>query len=248
VPARWLCVVLFCLSTVEPNHAQLLSKRALIAAALGESFELIDIDTLFYIHNQGIERVWVNLNGYPFKLAADPEEVQRSQNAFLIPQYGEITLNIAEYILPCNDPNPFGCGLLNMMSLRSQGPAGAEAEVIVGDLLVPGQTVAFTVTGLEALPERFALLQSYPNPFADRTTLTFSIPEQRTMGLSVRLTIYDVIGRPVRQLADARYFPGHFSIVWDGTDQAGQPVAAGIYFGHIMADAFFQTVRLIRLR
>ena len=46
----------------------------------------------------------------------------------------------------------------------------------------------------------------------------------------VQVSIYDVTGRKVRNLADRVFPAGEHSIQWDGTDDAGSRVARGVYF------------------
>jgi len=61
----------------------------------GERFELLAIDTLLHVDNEGIERFFIDLNACSFKLVTAPDEPARSQNAFLIPRQGPITINVA---------------------------------------------------------------------------------------------------------------------------------------------------------
>jgi hypothetical protein len=202
-----------------------------------EAYELLDIDTLFYIDNNGMSRLLVNLNGYPFKLVTDQDEVHRSVNAFLIPLHGEITINIAEYIVPGDN---------NIMYITSQGPPGSEADLIIGDLLLPGQQVAYAITGLQPIPGDFELIQGYPNPFQDRITFTYNIPESRITGLHVNLAVYDVTGRRVALLVDDVRFPGSFTVTWDARD-AETRLASGVYFCRMTAGDFQETVKLVRI-
>lgn len=201
--------------------------------------ELIDIDTLFYIENNGLTRILVNLNGYKFKFVVDPAEVDQSANAFLIPANGEITISIAAYILT---------GQENTIRLSSQGPEGSSAEIIIGDLLLPGQTVAYAVENLQPLPETFRLLQSYPNPFSEETTITYEFPESRMTGSRVNLSLYDVMGRRVRILVDDMRYPGKFTTTWDGTNDAGARVAAGVYFCVMETERTNDLVKLVLVR
>ena len=46
----------------------------------------------------------------------------------------------------------------------------------------------------------------------------------------MQVTIYDVTGRRVRQLADRVFPAGEHTLRWDGTDDAGQRIARGVYF------------------
>lgn len=216
--------------------------RGAAAQEEDERYELIPEDTLFYVDNRGTDRIFVELNGHEFKLVADEAEAARSQNAFPIPKNGDITLNLSTFLRPGADDN--------YVALAVQGPAGTDAEFIIANVLQFGKEVAYEirVDQLRPLPERFALLQSYPNPFRERATITYDVPENRTTGLDVRLVVYDALGRRVRTLVDGRRFPGRFTVVWDGTDASGQPVAPGLYLCRFTTDAAQETIQLVHVR
>ena len=46
----------------------------------------------------------------------------------------------------------------------------------------------------------------------------------------VQVTIYDVTGRKIKNLADRVFQAGEHSLQWDGTDDDGSKVARGVYF------------------
>ena len=46
----------------------------------------------------------------------------------------------------------------------------------------------------------------------------------------VQVSIYDVTGRKIRNLADRVFPAGEHTLLWDGTDDAGGKVARGVYF------------------
>ena len=220
-----------------------------------ERFPLIAIDTLFYIDNQGLTRVLVDLNGRTFKLATDPAEVRQSANAFLIPARGGITINIADYLVP-DDDDPFDdtceedvpASGNNCIEILPQGPEEADAEIIIGDLLLPDQEVAYRVENLTDIPAGFALVGNAPNPFGAATLITYDIQENRTTGLPVSLRIYNAAGRRVRTLVDERRYPGRFVVRWDGTGDDGRPVASGVYFCQMIAESVRETISIVVVR
>jgi hypothetical protein len=79
---------------------------------------------------------------------------------------------------------------------------------------------------VEILPYRFHLRQNYPNPFNSNTTIMFELPTEG----HVNLVIYNVLGQRVRTLAEQMLSAGRHSIMWDGKNQAGEPVSSGLYF------------------
>jgi hypothetical protein len=90
----------------------------------------------------------------------------------------------------------------------------------------------------EAIPSVFDLLQNFPNPTQNGTTIRFSIPEMSR----VVLIVYDTIGRAVAVLVDQELPPGAYSVTWK-TD-----VPAGNYFYRIQAGEFTATKRMTVIR
>jgi hypothetical protein len=101
-------------------------------------------------------------------------------------------------------------------------------------------------TGVVAsLPEGPSILHpNVPNPFGQETTLSFDLPNQAT----VRLTIYDVSGRRVRELCKGTMPAGPHQLVWDGRDAFGTRVAAGVYMCRLEAGGVVEQRRMVLLR
>ncbi len=112
-----------------------------------------------------------------------------------------------------------------------------------------GKAPTATPTGAEE-GEPFAnrLGHARPNPFNPRATIEYSIAAPGR----VTLRVYDVAGREVRTLVDRDVEPGEHKAVWDGTTDAGQRAASGVYFAKMevagRAGAFRATRKLILLK
>jgi hypothetical protein len=65
-----------------------------------------------------------------------------------------------------------------------------------------------------------------PNPFRTQTRVAYTVPAPGR----VRLGVYDVQGRCVREIADAKRAPGQYAATWDGRNAAGAELPSGIYF------------------
>ncbi len=83
------------------------------------------------------------------------------------------------------------------------------------------------------------LLQNYPNPFSNTTTITYRI----AMATGVKLTVHNGLGKLVKTLVDEVKAPGSYSITLDATD-----FADGVYYYQISADGHAQTKKMIRMR
>ena len=87
----------------------------------------------------------------------------------------------------------------------------------------------------------YALHPCYPNPFNPATTISFDLPNPA----AVNLTIYDVAGKRVRTLvAGETLATGRHEELWNGRDQTGRVVPAGVYFYRLDAGDFSETRRM----
>ncbi|MDH4036226.1 MAG: S8 family serine peptidase [Candidatus Krumholzibacteria bacterium] len=86
-----------------------------------------------------------------------------------------------------------------------------------------------------ALPRALDMSPNYPNPFNPVTTLKISVPAGAP--LRATLNVYDVGGRLVRRMFSGGITPGVHAFVWNGRNDAGSPVASGIYFARFEAGA-----------
>ncbi|MBM3307211.1 MAG: T9SS type A sorting domain-containing protein [Candidatus Eisenbacteria bacterium] len=100
-------------------------------------------------------------------------------------------------------------------------------------------------TGVEDAVFDLALKAASPNPFSASTAIAYTVP---TGGGLVDITIYDVAGREVRKLVSAHRAAGDGTAVWDGRDDGGAPVAAGVYFAKLDVDGLTASGKLLMLK
>ena len=73
---------------------------------------------------------------------------------------------------------------------------------------------------------------NYPNPFADKTTFTFQQNLNKLLDLKIK--IYTVAGRLIRQIEKNNVNEKFVKVDWDGRDQDGSPIANGTYLYKIL--------------
>lgn len=95
-----------------------------------------------------------------------------------------------------------------------------------------------------SIPDEFSLDQNYPNPFNPSTTITFDLSEDA----NVKIAIYDMTGRLIRELVNQTMTIGSKTISWDGKDDRGNPVSGGIYFYKLQAVDFTQTRKMVLMK
>ena len=78
----------------------------------------------------------------------------------------------------------------------------------------------------ESLPLKFSVSANYPNPFNPVTTFSIDLPAQS----SVNATVYDLYGRKIATLLHSVLHAGSYNLSWQGRNDAGVMVSAGMYF------------------
>ena len=94
------------------------------------------------------------------------------------------------------------------------------------------------------LPKAYALHQNYPNPFNPVTNLSYDLPEEAM----VNITIFDMMGRMVTNLVNENQSAGYKRLQWNAINNSGQPISAGLYIYSIKAGNFSQNRKMILLK
>jgi flagellar hook assembly protein FlgD len=94
------------------------------------------------------------------------------------------------------------------------------------------------------IPTGFELSYAYPNPFNPSTEIVYSVRES---GM-VDLVVYDILGRRISMLASGYHEPNRYRVVWNGTDEKGFKVPAGVYFYRMSTETFSDVKKFILLK
>ena len=99
-------------------------------------------------------------------------------------------------------------------------------------------------TSVDARPAQHRLCDAYPNPFnpAIVIPLDLATDEER-----VHLALYNVLGHRVRQLWHGPLGAGSHRFVWDGRDEKGEAVAAGVYIYKVEVDGQVEAKKTTKL-
>jgi hypothetical protein len=90
----------------------------------------------------------------------------------------------------------------------------------------------------------FKLHDAYPNPFNPRTSIRYDLPKASNVSIS----IYDLMGRKVRNLVTGQVSAGSHITQWDASNDMGSQVSAGVYIYTISADDFREVKKMILLK
>ncbi|MFC1760324.1 FlgD immunoglobulin-like domain containing protein, partial [Candidatus Neomarinimicrobiota bacterium] len=129
--------------------------------------------------------------------------------------------------------------------------AGTEYEYRLADVDHHGvvtyqatRSVTVEQTPLTSLVKDFTVLPAYPNPFNPITTIRYGLEDDGR----VTVDIYDISGKLISTLQDKNQTQGWHSITWNGTNQHGKQVPAGLYLSRITSGNEVKTIKLMLLK
>ncbi len=85
---------------------------------------------------------------------------------------------------------------------------------------------------------------NFPNPFGASTTFRFSVARPSPVAMAV----YSAAGRRVRTLLRSDLPAGRHEIEWDGRDDLGRDLGAGVYFGRLEIGAWSESRAILHIR
>jgi hypothetical protein len=112
----------------------------------------------------------------------------------------------------------------------------------------PGSCFITLVTDInrtQDIPYEFSLSQNFPNPFNPSTSIRYTVAGIGTQGpgISVKLIVYDVLGRVVATLVNEKQMPGEFEVTFDGSG-----FSSGVYICCLQAEGYVQSRKLLLLK
>jgi hypothetical protein len=121
------------------------------------------------------------------------------------------------------------------------GTAGYDTDFGWGFVNAANAVALAIATGVDPTPRirpaEFTLRGNHPNPFDSRTRVEYDLARHST----VQLRIFDVLGRLVRATAGRSESAGPHEFLWDGTDEHGSKLPAGVYFFELRVNGVSQT-------
>jgi hypothetical protein len=146
---------------------------------------------------------------------------------------GLVAASIQDSILTLD----FNASLIGTDTITVQ--ATVPGEALTDDFVVTVNPVSAISTGSERIPSEYSLSQNYPNPFNPETTIRYALPE----AARVRISIYDISGRFITDLLNARKSAGYHTIKWDASN-----LASGFYVYQISTENFTQVKKCLVLK
>ena len=122
---------------------------------------------------------------------------------------------------------------------------GSQCEFALDDIYWEGGGLVKVVKDeVKENPQEYLLQGNYPNPFNSTTKIKYEIFKKDL----IRINIYDVKGFNIKYLFNNIKDIGTHIIRWDGTDNYGKEVPAGVYLYKVQAGDYIQTRKMILLK
>ena len=172
-----------------------------------------------------------------YTLEWTPEHMIFSVNEYVHYTYNPETQNSETW--PFDTPQYL---LINIAIEQSIESSFTETEMEIDYVRV--YEASTLLNQVETVPNTFNLNQNYPNPFNPVTTLSYDLPEDSF----VSITIYDMLGNVINNLVNSNQSSGYKSVQWNATNNQGQSVSAGVYLYSIEAGELRQTKKMVFLK
>jgi len=102
----------------------------------------------------------------------------------------------------------------------------------------------FSTSVDEIYPITFELHNNYPNPFNPSTVISFNLAENSYICLEV----LNALGQNVKTLLHQNMNAGEYNIVWNGDNESGENIAAGVYFFRLTNGQFSKTRKMVLIK
>ena len=134
---------------------------------------------------------------------------------------------------------PYLCKIDDAHYLCSYEGPDLDGWVVVLNVELPGVGVAE-----DEIISNISELSNFPNPFNPTTTISYSIPEES----NIELSIYNTKGQKVKTLISNQLPAGSHSAIWNGRDSNYKRVSSGIYFYKLKAGDYQKVEKMILLK
>jgi hypothetical protein len=126
--------------------------------------------------------------------------------------------------------------------VRSIGKDGSISGYSESESFIPTQPS--DISPENVVPQTFELSQNYPNPFNPTTIISYGIPQNSV----VTLSIYNMLGQKIKTLVSEQKNAGTYSVQWNGDNEFGQKVSSGAYIYKINTGNFVKSMKLILMK
>jgi len=237
------------------------------ATALPQEASLIAGQTIHIPVNVDLSTLSEALGSYTASLTWDTHILQYvgysagTSDGFSSPVVNNQNVKMGKLIFASAHPSGVK-GNVNILNVEFKliGPVGSRFDLHLGfsamaaaatfnDLLPFVETTGImTQVGdklsISALPTEFQLVQNFPNPFNPSTEIRLKVPHEEL----IQVTVYNAMGQKVLVLLNEKKSAGEYPLNWNGVDEKGNSVPAGLYIVQMQAGEFTDNIKALLVK
>ena len=211
------------------------------------SAEYDETSSIYYV-NVNADEV-DGFNGIGFTMSYDTEALELVENSIVGLGSINVTRQLEDGMIDINSffmEDEFDGSIT--VAFRSKGMS-KDFEFDLVNAAVSIDNVVNAVSKLEtltvdAVPMAYSLGLNFPNPFNPTTTLEYSIPQSG----HVELVIYNMAAQKVCTLVSENQSAAYRKVVWNGRNDMGETVGAGLYFYKIVSGDFSKIQKMMLVK
>jgi hypothetical protein len=117
---------------------------------------------------------------------------------------------------------------------------------LLGDpaLRIPFDLITKTKDSQKDIPNDYALLANYPNPFNSSTTIQYKLKKAS----HIEITIFDIHGKIINRLINKEQQAGFYTLNWNGKNGNQKAVSSGQYFVKLNANGFHEINKMVLIK
>ena len=159
--------------------------------------------------------------------------VYRDTAAVFVPSALRAVATVEHPVTTFDDIPPFECYYL-VVAVDADGYSSGYSQRVYTDAQLSPAGDGFA-------PRVLSITGVVPNPFNPMATVKFDLPRSG----KVKLTVFDLRGRMVRELVSGQMDAGSHEVMWNGRDGQGQMSATGVYFARLSSADGVKTVKMV---
>ncbi len=132
-----------------------------------------------------------------------------------------------------------------------KGKIRIEAKDLSGNIGQDESDKTFEIIGGATIEEftskqikKYSLSQNFPNPFNPSTNISYQLPDNG----HVKLTVFNLSGQTIKKLINGNQASGTYKVKWDATDEKGLSVPSGVYYYQFQTEDYQETRKMLLIR
>jgi hypothetical protein len=124
------------------------------------------------------------------------------------------------------------------------GPQSADEFILYAGFWRALVSPTTDVDSVADIPAVTQVRQNSPNPFRGATTIRFGLATAQFVDISV----YDLMGRRVKNVLREHKAPGEYAVTWTGASEQGSRVAPGVYLCRFQAGSYGAVRKMVLVK